>query len=82
MNELSKEVIQELMHLNAYRKIEGPMQDAHEALFRAKYIECADKLLDAVVDREELRGKLMQTEKLLKEAIDTLDKINHAVSTP
>lgn len=82
MNELSREVMQELVHLNAYRKMEGPMQEAHEALFRAKFIENADPLLDSLIECEELRTRLAQTEKLLKEAVDTLDEINHAVSRP
>ncbi len=82
MSELSREAIQELIHLNAYRKIEGPMQEAHEALFRAKFIECADGLLLAVADREELRVKLTQTERLLKEVVGTLDEIKNAVSIP
>ena len=80
MSELPTEVIQELMHLNAYRKMEGRMQEAHEALFKAKFIEFADNVLDAVVEREELRVKLMQTENLLKEAVNTLYEIKNAVS--
>ena len=82
MSELSREVIQELMHLNAFRKIEGPMQEAHEALFRSKFIEFADKILDAVAEREELRAKLTQTELLLKEVMATMDEIKNAVSRP
>ena len=82
MSELSRAAIQELIHLNAYRKIEGPMQQAHDALFRAKFIEFADQLLQVAVEQEELRGRLTQTEELLKEAVATLDEIKNAVSIP
>lgn len=82
MSELSRAAIQELTHLNAYRKIEGPMQQAHDALFRAKFIEFADQLLQVAVEQEELRGRLTQTEELLKEAVATLDEIKTAVSIP
>jgi len=80
MSELTREQVQELLHLNAYRKSEGPMQSAHEALFRAKFIESADNLLAALLELEELRAKLAQTEKLLKEAVQTLYEIKNAVS--
>jgi hypothetical protein len=80
MIEISREVIQELMHLNAYRKTESPMQVAHEALFRAKVIEYAEGLIQAAAEREELAGKLAKAELCLKEAIETMNDFKNAVA--
>jgi hypothetical protein len=80
MAEISKEVIQELIHLNAYRRTESPMQAAHEALFRAKVIEFADGLIQAAIEREELSARLAKTELCLKEAIEAMNDIKDAVS--
>ena len=82
MAELTREVIQELMHLNTYRKTESPMQEAHEALFRAKVIEFAEGLIHAAVEREELAAKLAKTELCLKEAIEAMNDFKEAVSVP
>lgn len=80
MSELSREVIQELVHLNSYRKVQGPMQSAHEALFRAKMLEFAEGLIEAAVEREELSARLAKTELCLKETIEGLNGIREAVS--
>lgn len=80
MSELSRDVIQELVHLNAYRKTESPMKSAHETLFRAKILEFADALIQAAVEREELSAKLAKTEQCLKETIEGLNEIKVAVS--
>ena len=80
MIEISREVIQELMHLNSYRKTESAMQAAHEALFRAKVIEYAEPLIQAAADREELTAKLAKAELCLKEAIETMNDFKNAVS--
>jgi len=82
MIEITREVIQELMHLNSYRKTESPMQAAHEALFRAKLLEFAEGLIQAAAEREELSAKLAKTELCLKEAIDAMNDIKAAVSAP
>jgi len=80
MNEITKEVIQELIHLNAYRKTESPMQAAHDALFRAKVVEFAEGLIQAAIEREELSAKLAKTELCLKEAIEAMNDFKNAVS--
>jgi hypothetical protein len=81
MIEVTRDVIQELMHLNSYRKTESPMQEAHEALFRAKVIEYAEGLIQAAAEREELTAKLVKTELCLKEAIEAMNDFKNAVST-
>jgi hypothetical protein len=82
MSELSKQVVQELLHLNSYRKAAGPMQSAHEALFRAKVIEFAEPLIQAAAAHHELTAKLAKTEQYLKEAIEALEDFKDAVSAP
>lgn len=80
MGEMTREMVQELVHLNAYRKIEGPMQASHEALFRAKVLEFAEELVLSAVEREELNMKLVKTEQCLKEAVEAIKDIHDAVS--
>ncbi len=80
MSELSREVIEELKHLNAYRKNTSPMQAAHEALFRAKVMEYVESLIQAASERQELGARLVKTEEYLKEAIEAFDDIKEAVS--
>ncbi len=82
MSELSSEVIEELKHLNSYRKNTNPMQTAHEALFRAKVMEYAEGLIQAAAERQELLARLVRTEQCLKEALEAFDDIKEAVSTP
>jgi hypothetical protein len=81
MAEITRDDIQELVHLNTYRKTESPMQAAHEALFRAKVVEFADGLIAAAIEREELSAKLVKTESCLQEAMAAMNAISKAVST-